>query len=390
MFKKTKTLFFLSFLSLFVMATEQADKNFVKIGGALRYNAVYENYELSNDALDAYVKADTWFLNADAHLNGFDMSMQYRFYPESQAHFMHHGYIGYAINDNLYARLGVFQKPFGIADFASHSWWFQIPYYLGLEDTHNTGIGFKQTWNDFIVEAAYFRQAAPKGSISDNTLDNAVGNGRYSYAVVPTTGYANGVLTNASVRELNQFNARARYEIVPGVEFGLSGQLGSIYNSALNQSDWGFTWAAHSLINIGNLNFKAEVIDYHYNAVDNAGNKLDILQMAAYGAAYDVATQGMIYVVGLAYKIPINTKLINSIQPYIDYSVVDKKNSDYFNTEHLIPGVLITSGPIYTYIDYALGKNQPWLTSNFGEGLGAGNANARWNSRFNINIGYYF
>ena len=33
---------------------------------------------------------------------------------------------------------------------------------------------------------------------------------------------------------------------------------------------------------------------------------------------------------------------------------------------------MITAGPIYTYIDYAMGKNQPWLTDAFGKGLGSG------------------
>jgi hypothetical protein len=52
--------------------------------------------------------------------------------------------------------------------------------------------------------------------------------------------------------------------------------------------------------------------------------------------------------------------------------------------------MLITAGSIYTYVDYAMGKNQPWLTESFGEGLGMGVEDAEWKKRFNINIGYYF
>jgi hypothetical protein len=52
--------------------------------------------------------------------------------------------------------------------------------------------------------------------------------------------------------------------------------------------------------------------------------------------------------------------------------------------------MLISAGPVYTYVDYAMGKNQPWLTGNFGEGLGVGVEDPEWKTRFNINIGYYF
>lgn len=138
------------------------------------------------------------------------------------------------------------------------------------------------------------------------------------------------------------------------------------------------------------VEFKGEAIGFDYNASANNGSKLDILQMAAYSSAYDVVTKGMIYVAGLSYTIPVNRKFIKSIQPYIDYSYMHKKMKEYHDTQFLIPGVMITSGPIYTYVDYAWGKNQPWLTSEFGVGLGEAKGNARWNSRLNINIGYYF
>lgn len=365
-------------------------KDFIKIGGAVRFNAVMENYESSNNDLDTYAKMDTWFLSVDAHQKGFDLSLQYRFYPESKTHFIHHAYIGYQIDSNWYLKLGVFQKPFGIGDFASHSWWFQVPYYLGWEDTYNTGIGAFYKKDKLTIDAAYFRQAAPRGSISSNADDNSVGNGRYSYAIVPTYGYSNGEKADANIRELDQFNGRIRYQILPQVELGFSGEWGSIYNKTLNKRKWGFSWAAHTLINYDRWNLKGEIIGYNYNAQSDDNRHLDIVQMAAYGSAYDVAAKGFIYVAGVSYTIPVNRRFISSIQSYIDYSVVHKSEKSFHDTQQIVPGMLITSGPIYTYIDYAIGKNHPWLTSNFGEGLGEGSADARWNSRLNINIGYYF
>jgi hypothetical protein len=37
-----------------------------------------------------------------------------------------------------------------------------------------------------------------------------------------------------------------------------------------------------------------------------------------------------------------------------------------------------------------MGKNQAWFTDDFGKGFGSGVAEADWNGRFNINLGYYF
>lgn len=53
-------------------------------------------------------------------------------------------------------------------------------------------------------------------------------------------------------------------------------------------------------------------------------------------------------------------------------------------------GVMITAGPVYTYVDFASGLNHPWLSANYSDGLAAGLSDSDWHNRFNINIGYYF
>lgn len=69
---------------------------------------------------------------------------------------------------------------------------------------------------------------------------------------------------------------------------------------------------------------------------------------------------------------------------------MDKANETFNDSQHNVLGFMVTAGKVYTYFDIASGKNQPWLTDNFGQGLGAGVADPRLNTRFNINIGYYF
>lgn len=379
----------------------QDDDGFT-FGGAMRYNLISTSY--NETKTNPAFTWDTWRLNVDGSVSGVDLSFEYRFYPTFGSHFIHHGFLGYGLSDNVYMELGVTQVPFGITTYASHSWWFQGPYYVGLEDDYDMGINFDITPNDKMkLSLAYFRQAEPEGPKfgGDVTFGNA-GPGRYSYDVVPGAGAyvsGNGYETaQASLRELNQFNARLAYDVAPGWELGASAQVGGIYNSVLDESETATAFAGHVVGNFGNFNLKAEVINYDYSAKADDGTDLDVIQMGAYGYEYwggddysgGVATQANLYVAGLAYSVPVEWGPISNLQFYVDYTLIDKTEESFYNTEHLVPGMLITAGSIYTYVDYAMGKNQPWLTGSFGKGLGTGVEDPEWNKRFNINIGYYF
>ena len=178
----------------------------------------------------------------------------------------------------------------------------------------------------------------------------------------------------------------------------MSAQAGGLYNSSLVKSELSTAFAGHLEGDFGRFNLKTEVIRYDYNALGDNGEELDVVPMGAYAYGYaggdgytgGVASKANIYVAGLAYAIPVSWGPISSIHPYVNYSVVDKDVDLFHDTHFLVPGMMITAGPIYTYIDYAMGKNQPWLTDAFGKGLGSGVEDAEWNSRFNINMGYYF
>ena len=405
MIMKRKLLFIaLLFIGITAFAQEEENEDGFTFGGAMRYNIISTNYESGASNLNPQFTWDTWRLNVDGSMAGIDLSFEYRFYPTFGSHFIHHGFLGYAFSDNVYMELGVTQVPFGITTYASHSWWFQGPYYVGLEDDYDMGINFDiQTGEKGKLSLAFFRQAEPEGPRAGGgvTYGNA-GPGRYSYDIVPGTGAVdnNGDFTtvDAHIRELNQFNARYAYTVAEGWELGASAQIGGIYNSVLDESETSTAFAGHVVGNFGNFNLKAEYINYNYNAKGDDGQDLDVIQMGAYGDIYygsdsytgGVASKANMYVIGLAYTIPVEWGPISSIQPYVDYTMIDKTNENFYDTEHLIPGFLISAGGIYTYVDYAMGKNQPWLTDDFGKGLGSGVEDPDWNKRFNINIGYYF
>ncbi|MCF8336184.1 MAG: hypothetical protein K9H65_06250 [Bacteroidales bacterium] len=381
----------------------QDDDGFT-FGGAVRYNIISESY--NETQTNPEFTWDTWRLNVDGSMADVDLSFEYRFYPTFGTHFIHHGFLGYEFSDNVYMELGVTQVPFGITTYASHSWWFQGPYYVGLEDDYDMGINFDITPNDNMkLSLSYFRQAEPEGprvrDYGPAVTFGQTGSSRYSYDIIPGGAVVSGDSTiskNAALRELNQFNARLAYNITDDWEIGASAQVGGIYNSVIDEAETSTAFAGHVVGNFGNFNLKAEYINYAYNAKADDSTDLDVVQMGAYGDPYyggddysgGVASESSIYVMGLAYNVPVEWGPISNIQFYVDYTLIDKAEESFHDTEHLVPGMLITAGGIYTYVDYAMGKNQPWLTSDFGKGLGSGVKDPEWQKRFNINIGYYF
>ena len=50
---------------------------------------------------------------------------------------------------------------------------------------------------------------------------------------------------------------------------------------------------------------------------------------------------------------------------------------------------MIAAGPIYTYIDYAMGKHHAWLGPDWGA-FAYGNGSNSWHARLNINFGIIF
>ena len=406
-------LLLISFAITTVKAQDAEDEDYLNIGGALRINLVSQHYENDPTPENTYATLDTWRINVAASYSGVILDFEYRFYPTFNTHFIHHGYVGYNFSEDLSMQLGVTRVPFGNLDYNSNSWWFLIPYYVGLEDDYNMGIKFSYDVNPKLnITSAYFRQSDPAGPAYGTASFGGPGAGTYSYNIIPDE---DGVLSEtgatSSVREMNQFNMRAAYQIHETTELGFSGQIKGIYNSVLNDTEYGNAWALHSQSNFTDFNLKLQFTSYNYKARDDEGNLLNRIQMGAYGDPYyddGVAARASIITAGLAYNIPVSWGPISSILPYFDYSLMTKDgyiniNSDYGkfqNSIMMVPGFMITAGKVFTYVDFALGKNHPWLTDTFGTGLGAGKTyehglpvpmkDVKWNLRFNVNIGYYF
>lgn len=357
-----------------------------KIGGALRYNIFLKDFKGKMTENDFQMTFDTWRINVTGSYDNIDLVFEYRFYPTFNTHFIKKGYLGYHFSKTSSIQLGVTQVPFGNLAYTSHSWWFQIPYYFGLEDNWDMGLKYIYKKNDWSVMLAYFEQPEPSGPANGKASYGIGGSGRYSYDIIP--------YGNQSNEERHTINARVAYTIgqgnFKGTTIGVSGMVGGLYNMKLHKTGTRTAFSIHLDGNYGRFNLKTEYVYYNYDGYNDQGQKTPFVYMGAYGSTYPVASQANTYVAGLSYGLPVDIGPISKLTFYNDYGYVNKTHKNYYDTQFNVLGFMVTAGDVYTYFDIASGKNHPWLTRNFGTGLGPGIKNAPWNTRFNINIGFYF
>ena len=357
------------------------------VGGALRFNYRYmswkdEQYAKIANAQGGEFLLDTFRFDINGSYKGLKLSTEYRFY--AGYNMLHHGYVEYDFNKNNRVQLGISQVPFNIQPYASHNWFFSISYYVGLEDNYDAGIKYIKYKGPWTFKLAFYKNSG------GNYTGKSLASSRYSYDIVPARKSLAGMESNN--KEVNQFDLKVAYTIDHGdlgsTELSFSGQYGQLYNTKLDKMGNHNAWALNLNGYYGRFNVQLGAIRMADNPKTLPGIPTDRVVMGAYDFPYEVAAKGNIYAVGLAYKLPVKWGPITSLNFYNDFSMYDKDKKSFYNTFHNITGCAISAGKVYTYIDFAHGKNDPWL-GQF-KGLGPGVKNAKWKLRFNINIGYYF
>jgi len=353
-------------------------KKQLKLGGALRFNYFYKDFEEKNESKGGDMDFDIFRLDVDGKFNNFLMSAQYRWY--SYMDVIHHGWIGYKFNDVWQGRVGITQVPFGILPYASHNWWFGVPYYIGLEDDYDMGIKVLADKDPWDLQLAFFKNAE-WGDPSNKD--------RYSFDIIKDS---------QKNEETNQFNARLSYTLdhqLGQTEFGISGQVGQLYNSLTD--DLGNHWATavHLDSRYGPWNLQLQAGLYQYNPDNPSGVDEETVIMGAFGTSYPVASDGAIYVANLSYELPIDFHGLEKLTFYNDYSLLVKEESGFENSQINTLGCLISASPVFTYVDLIFGKNVPFLGLPSGPqgetiALGKGENHPEWETRFNINFGIYF
>ncbi|MDN5353443.1 MAG: hypothetical protein PWQ09_199 [Candidatus Cloacimonadota bacterium] len=346
------------------------------VGGALRYNYFTKSWNDNvKDRLGDFA-FDTFRLNVSGEKAGITLDAEYRFYPEvSGGNFLHHGYMGYKFCENTEMQLGVHQVPFGLQPYASHNYFFSMPYYVGLEDDYDAGIKVLHKINDFSLAIAFYK----------NMEVPSAANNRYSIDIV-NNDPDDPIQAN---EEVNQFNLRAAYNLGI-VEIGASAQYGNVYNTVTEDNGTQTAFAGHINANYQRFNLKAEYIMYEIKPENGDGVDDSYVVMGSFGAPYGVASKANIIVGGLSYSLPLEFGPISNLTFYNDYSLMQKDEDNFEDSAMNVTGCMVKAGKVYAYIDYAIGQNHPWLGGSWTNGLVNGVNDPDWESRFNINLGYYF
>lgn len=348
----------------------------IKIGGAVRFQYSYEDYNENNRDRGGDFDFDVFRLDVNGSIGDVTLSAQYRWYQYMDV--VHHAYVGYQLTDEWQGQLGITQVPFGILDYNSNSFFFSSGFYAGLEDDFDTGISFIGKFDNHDLRLAFFKNDELGGidGYVSNRLD------RYSYDVVGVRDFnSEGIYDYPALTmaESNTFNARYAYNI-GNTEVGVSIQRGDLAGFSDSVGDHS-AYAIHAKSQLDNIGIMFQFSDYEYD-LDNGS---DFVAVGAYSFTDTIPAAAKLYNLNLSYALPVDFGPVTNLKFYNDFNLMTDKSGDFKeDTLMNVIGVAVSAGGIYSYIDLISAKNQPFIGGSM-----AGD-NDDWNTRLNINVGYYF
>lgn len=366
-----------TFMFPFLSFGQNKDKPKLELGGALRFNYIYSSWKEEQKTKGGELGYDMFRINAKASYKKVFLNAEYRLYSDSfGGGFLKQGWVGYKFSEKNEVHAGLVYVPFGIKQYNSHNWFFNITYYAGLEDDHDMGLKYVHTGANWDYAVAFLKNAEELNFGGD--VENS--SSRYSYDIVGRN------------KETNQFNMKLVRKLGNAAKhrIGFSGQYGSLYNIDTDTNGNHYALALHYEVDYNSWNLKTEAITVAHYPENEAGQSNAIVQMGAYGTPYEVAADFNMYTAALSKTFKVNWGPISQLEVYNDFGYMQKKEQEFTDSFQNVTGILVTAGQVYTYIDYAAGYNHSWLGGNFIDDFSTGNPDAKWEARFNINIGYYF
>ena len=350
--------------------SEQGTSAF-QVGGALRFNVFWEDYDPDVETKRGDAGLDLFRINVDGEHERLLLSAEYRFYPYMST--IHHGWIGYDFDDAGQVQVGITQVPFGLLPYASHNFWFGVPYYIGLADDYDAGVKYVHARGPWDLQLAFFK---------NEELGDSANLDRYSYDPVAVGARRN--------EETNTINARLAYTIGHETEcsheVGLSAQWGELYNRDTRKSGSHWAGAGHLDSRCGRWNVQLELGRYAYDPQNPPGIGDDTVTLGAFQGTHEVASEGTLGVFNVAYNLPVSWPGVKLITCYNDFSVLMKNDERFDNSYLNTTGCGISIGKVFTYVDLIRGRNMVFI----GDGSLAGGGSDDWDTRFNINAGYYW
>lgn len=354
----------------------------IKVGGAVRVNYSYKEYSESSKDKLGDLDFDIFAIKFSGKKGDWGLKAEYRF--TDNTNFIKYGYGYYDVNPEWQIQFGINQTPFGNRDYISNSFWFGMPYYVGLEDDHDMGI--KATFDNgtWHTDLAFYK----------NSEYGATENKQYAPDLYTGSFTKDGVTTTYNNEETNQINLRQTYTMTHdggSTTMGGSLQFGQIYNSVTKENGDRYAAAIHLDTKYNDWNLQLQALTYEFDTTDSdaAGNQNpNKIAVALLDWQYEIASKGQVYSLNLSKSFKAS---FGSYKIYNDFGVMtpDVADSTFDNSYQNVTGVSVSSGPIFAQFDFIMGKNMTFSTE-LDDHVGLPMAGDGWDQRVNINIGYYF
>ncbi|MEP7186475.1 MAG: carbohydrate porin [Rhodanobacter sp.] len=350
----------------------------IHVGGAMRFQYSYEDYNKSNKRRVGDTDFDIFRLNLSGKVDNIELQAEWRWFQYMSA--IKFAWLGYDFSDTSQVQVGITRLPFGNQPYNSHNYFFSSNYYLGLEDTYHAGVEYVYSGDPWNLQLAFFKNDAMGG------VDGYVSNrsNSYSYNVVGVRGPGEGTYADpqSPIGTMDTVAARAAYTFKPRddlkVELGASGLHGGLESASSRVGNYD-AYALHMNADFQNWNVQTQATHYEYN-VDGGATRMAV---GAYAFYDSIPARADSYTFNVKYHQPVQWGPIHGLDFYNDYSLVTHKSGMLPSTFMNVLGVGVSAGDLYTYFDFVTGRNQPFIGGTM---VGDGKVE----HRFNVNFGFYF
>ncbi len=350
----------------------------IHFGGAMRFQYSYEDYSRGNRRRIGDTDFDIFRLNMRGKVDNIELQAEWRWFQYMSA--IKYAWLGYDFGKHSQIQAGITRIPFGNQPYNSHNYFFSSNYYLGLEDTYHAGVEYVFSGSPWNVQLAFFKNDAMGGV--DGYVNNRTDS--YSYNVLGVRAPGEGIYDppQQAAGSADTAAARVAYTFHPDddlvLELGASALHGGLEGEASRIGHYD-AYALHLNADYLKWNVQAQASHYGYHTDSGATQ----LAVGAYHFYDTIAARADSYTLNVKYHQPVQWGPIHSLDFYNDYSLVTHKSGMLPSTFMNVLGVVVSAGDLYTYFDYVIGRNQPFIGGSM-----AGDGEVE--HRFNINFGFYF
>lgn len=350
----------------------------INVGGAVRFQYSFEDYQPANRERVGDLDFDTFRINLDGTVGDVILSAELRYYQYMQV--IHHAWVGYDFSTAWRGQLGVTKVPFGHQPFNSNSYFFSMLYYVGLEDDYDLGGVLHGKLDALDVQLGLFKndeQGGIDGFVNDRTE-------RYSYDILGLRSTGDGTF-DAPAQEIAESNTAALRVAWEGALGPIDASLGvsALYGDLVDADDSIGTQragAVHVGAKVDRWTLMLQSTRYDHRTDVDA----DRLVVGAYAFFDSIPAAATVHTANLAYALPVQWGPVTAVTVYNDHSQMVAKRGVGGRTWMNTLGMSVAAGGLVTYFDVVTARNQPFIGGSLGD------AAEDTHTRFNINVGYYF